>query len=267
MPGEAVLLRVRQREIGVGLAADVERPPAFEGIERWLGQGWAPLSNALQRTAASEPTAVPARRRLESDRRGGAPVAPDCSGYSGFRKPTPDFWSHSKLARATSRHAARQRFAPLAVEARDLACERGGRIVFSGLSFRAGAGQLLAGHGPERLREIEPAPPPRRPSPTRTPEASRIEGASEDEAVAHYLGHADALKPALTLRETLALLAARSIGSRGACRSTPISTNAAEMRRSSPCARSSGRRPLRRPAAARRPCAPPPLAASALAAR
>ena len=31
----------------------------------------------------------------------------------------------------------------------------------------------------------------------------RIEGASEEDAVVHYLGHADALKPALTLRETL----------------------------------------------------------------
>ena len=44
--GEAVPLRVGQREIGVGLAADLERPPAFEGIERGLGQGRAPLSNA-----------------------------------------------------------------------------------------------------------------------------------------------------------------------------------------------------------------------------
>ena len=31
----------------------------------------------------------------------------------------------------------------------------------------------------------------------------RLEGCGEEPAVAHYLGHADALKPALTLRETL----------------------------------------------------------------
>ena len=37
----------------------------------------------------------------------------------------------------------------------------------------------------------------------RKPGTLRFEGGSEDAAVAHYLGHADALKPALSLRETL----------------------------------------------------------------
>ncbi len=36
---EPVLLRFRKREIGVGLAADVERAAAFERVEGWLGQG------------------------------------------------------------------------------------------------------------------------------------------------------------------------------------------------------------------------------------
>jgi len=42
------------------------------------------------------------------------------------------------------------------------------------------------------------------------PQAGRIQfqGSGEDEAPTHYLGHADALKPALTLRETLRFSAA-----------------------------------------------------------
>jgi heme exporter protein A len=105
-------------------------------------------------------------------------------------------------------------FAPLAVEARDLDCVRGGRLVFSGLGFRLSAGQSLAVTGPNGsgksslLRVV---------AGLLRPEAGSIafEGASGDEPPAHYLGHADALKPALSLREALRFWAALHGGGSG----------------------------------------------------
>jgi heme exporter protein A len=93
-------------------------------------------------------------------------------------------------------------FAPLAVEAADLACSRGGRVVFTGVSFRLERGQILAVTGPNGsgksslLRVLAGLLPPAAGS-------LRFDGHREDEAVTHYVGHADALKAALTLRETL----------------------------------------------------------------
>ncbi len=93
-------------------------------------------------------------------------------------------------------------FAALALEARDLACNRGGRSVFAGVSFRLDAGRLLSVTGPNGagksslLRLLAGL--------IRAEKGSfHVSGASKDDAVVHYLGHADALKPALTLRETL----------------------------------------------------------------
>jgi heme exporter protein A len=93
-------------------------------------------------------------------------------------------------------------FAPLVLDARGLACVRGGRTVFVDLSFRLAAGNAMAVVGPNGagksslLRLI---------AGLLRPEAGEIcvEGSSEETSVSHYLGHADALKPALTLRETL----------------------------------------------------------------
>lgn len=92
--------------------------------------------------------------------------------------------------------------AALTIEATELACSRGGRMVFSGLSFQLKGGQLLTVTGPNGagksslLRLLAGLLPPHAGQ-------FRIEGRAEDEGVAHYLGHADALKPAMTLRETL----------------------------------------------------------------
>jgi heme exporter protein A len=104
-------------------------------------------------------------------------------------------------------------FPPIAVEARDLACRRGGRLVFAGLSFRAEAGTLMAVRGPNGAGKSSLL---RILAGLLRPEAGsvRVEGKSEDEPVAHYLGHADALKPALTLRETLRFWAALCGGER-----------------------------------------------------
>jgi heme exporter protein A len=93
-------------------------------------------------------------------------------------------------------------FAPLVLEARDLACVRGGRSVFSSLSFRLEPGRLLAVTGPNGAGKSSLL---RLLAGLLRPAAGRIrfEGGDEETSVAHYLGHADALKPALTLRETL----------------------------------------------------------------
>jgi len=75
-------------------------------------------------------------------------------------------------------------------------------MVFTGLSFRVEPGSVLAVMGPNGagkssllrlvagLLEADSG-------------TVAFEGRREDEAVAHYLGHADAGKPALTLSETL----------------------------------------------------------------
>lgn len=99
------------------------------------------------------------------------------------------------------------------MEARDLACARGGRTVFSAVSFRLAAGGVLAVTGPNGsgksslLRVV--AGLLRR-------DAGRLafEGAGEEPFI-HYLGHADALKPVLSLAETLRFWAALFHGAEG----------------------------------------------------
>ena len=84
---------------------------------------------------------------------------------------------------------------------------RGGREVFAGLSFAVGSGDMLAVTGPNGSGKSSLL---RLLAGLLRPQAGSIHfhGCGEDEAVAHYLGHADALKPALTLRETLRFSAA-----------------------------------------------------------
>jgi heme exporter protein A len=98
------------------------------------------------------------------------------------------------------------RFAPLGVEARGLGCVRGGRRVFSGVSFRAESGEVVAvtgpnGSGKSSLIRIVAG--------LLRPDAGdlRFEWTGEQPLI-HYFGHADALKPALTLGETLRFWAA-----------------------------------------------------------
>ena len=105
---------------------------------------------------------------------------------------------HRKLAAA-----ARE----TAVEARDLACVRSARLVFSGISVRVPAGVLCAVTGPNGsgksslLRVL---------AGLLRPAAGTVtyDGRGDDEPFVHYLGHADALKPTLTLREVLRFWAA-----------------------------------------------------------
>jgi heme exporter protein A len=86
-----------------------------------------------------------------------------------------------------------------------LTCVRGGREVFSGLEFATSAGELLAVTGPNGsgktslLRLIAGLLVP-------AGGALALEGGDAELTLgeqAHYLGHRDALKPALSVRENL----------------------------------------------------------------
>src|SRR5579871_1469306 len=88
---------------------------------------------------------------------------------------------------------------------REVGCVRGGRQVFSGLSFEAAAGEAIAVVGPNGsgktslLRLIAGLLVPARGSIV-------LEGGEAELTLAeqaHYLGHRDALKPALSVSENL----------------------------------------------------------------
>lgn len=88
--------------------------------------------------------------------------------------------------------------------ATDLAAVRGGRRVFSGVSFQLGAGDLLAvtganGSGKSTLLRLVAGLLP--------PAAGTLELQPAEErgvaGVAHYLGHLDGLKTALSVRQNL----------------------------------------------------------------
>ncbi len=98
-------------------------------------------------------------------------------------------------------------FPRLCLGAENLVIERGGRRLVSGLSFRVDAGEALVVTGPNGagkstlLRVLAGLLP-------QASGALKIEGlAADDEADpgqnAHYVGHADATKGALTARENL----------------------------------------------------------------
>ena len=87
----------------------------------------------------------------------------------------------------------------------DLACFRGGRQVFSGLSFTVAAGEALVVLGPNGvgksslLRLLAGLV-------ARAGGALSLEGGDPELTIAeqaHYLGHQDALKPSLTVEENL----------------------------------------------------------------
>lgn len=86
-----------------------------------------------------------------------------------------------------------------------LACERGGRLVFRGLSFRVAAGEALLvtgrnGAGKSSLLRMIAGL-------VRVAAGKlALDGGEPDATIgeqAHYLGHLDALKPALTVAENL----------------------------------------------------------------
>jgi heme exporter protein A len=92
----------------------------------------------------------------------------------------------------------------LVLEAKSLACERGGRRVFSNLGFRLLSGQVAELRGPNGsgkssllrlLAGLNAA----------TEGALEFSGQAHGIAEsAHYIGHHEAIKPALTVRQNLA---------------------------------------------------------------
>jgi heme exporter protein A len=91
----------------------------------------------------------------------------------------------------------------------DLACVRGGRQVFRGLSFTLGAGEALLVTGPNGAGKSSLL---RLVAGLVRPDAGRLdfEGGDPELTVGeqvHYLGHQDALKSSLSVRENLAFWA------------------------------------------------------------
>ncbi|MEO6609067.1 MAG: heme ABC exporter ATP-binding protein CcmA [Aestuariivirga sp.] len=94
--------------------------------------------------------------------------------------------------------------------AQDISCERGGRLIFEGLSFSLEQGELLElrganGAGKSSLLRLIAGL-------NQSPTGSlALEQASPESSLAencHYIGHADANKSALTLRQNLSFWAA-----------------------------------------------------------
>ena len=94
----------------------------------------------------------------------------------------------------------------LSLSVRDLACERGGRLVYEALSFSVGGGEALVLTGPNGagksslLRQLGGL--------LDAPQGEIVlEGGDPERSLgeqAHYVGHLDALKPSMSVIETVA---------------------------------------------------------------
>jgi heme exporter protein A len=96
-------------------------------------------------------------------------------------------------------------WATMRLSGRGVTCIRGGRDVFSGLDFEAGAGEVLALVGPNGAGKTSLL---RLIAGLLAASGGRIDLAGGDGELtlaeqAHYLGHRDALKPALSVLENL----------------------------------------------------------------
>jgi heme exporter protein A len=118
------------------------------------------------------------------------------------------------------------RFAAMRLMATNLACVRGGQVVFSGLGFAVEAGQMMAvtgtnGAGKTTLLRLLAEL-------LRLSEGTVMLTGGEPDATlaeqAHYVGHQDALKPALTVGENLEFWA-RYLGGEAGSLETDIETS------------------------------------------
>lgn len=101
---------------------------------------------------------------------------------------------------------------PAAFAARNLTCIRGDRLVFSGLSFALEPGGALLLHGPNgtgksSLLRLLAGLLPLAAGDMLWANAAVRAGHEEHRVRLHYVGHLDAVKPALTARENLAFWA------------------------------------------------------------
>ena len=229
MPAQTVLFGGLQREILVGLRADSE---LFRHLK---------LSRLAMRRLRNSNVALGSRRyRYNRGER--------------LHK----LWTEGAFPGARSRSLMR-------LSAQKIALERGGRRLFSGLSFQVGAGEALVAVGPNGagksslLRAIAGFLP--------LSEGSVVLQGGDAEASlgeqAHCVGHADALKGALTAGENSGVL-----GRRPRRRSAPRGlARRARAARPRPCRRFSGARAVGGPEAASRARAAARRAAAAVAAR
>lgn len=91
----------------------------------------------------------------------------------------------------------------------DLACERGGRMLFAGVSFVLDTGEAMLIEGPNgsgKTTLIRAIAGLGRFARGKITLSGGREGAERDEQ-AHYVGHADAVKPQLTVSENLSFWA------------------------------------------------------------
>ncbi len=91
----------------------------------------------------------------------------------------------------------------LVLEARSLACERGGRLIFKGLDFKIQSGEAVELRGPNGAGKSSLL---RLLAGLNKPAGGSLElsAAVEDiGTMAHYIGHNEAAKPALTIHENL----------------------------------------------------------------
>lgn len=115
------------------------------------------------------------------------------------------------------------------IEAEALAVERGGRIVVTNISFRIKAGEALAITGPNGagksslLRALAGLLPFAGGSIRTEPDRER------PAELCHYVGHADALKPSLTILENLEFWAALLSGAETDKRPERIETALAKL--------------------------------------
>ena len=95
--------------------------------------------------------------------------------------------------------------APLRLKAENLSCERGGRLVFKNLSFELGAGELAELRGPNGAGKSSLLRLLAGLNTTLSGSLSLENGATDTTLgeQSHYIGHIEANKPALTVRENL----------------------------------------------------------------
>jgi heme exporter protein A len=94
---------------------------------------------------------------------------------------------------------------PMRLEAKNLSCERGGRTVFQNLNFEIAAGEFAELRGPNGAGKSSLL---RLLAGLNVPEGGSLifEGGKDEATIAeqaHYIGHSEANKPALTVQENL----------------------------------------------------------------